>query len=63
MVNKNKLLCLYLVDEIHSNNDVLSGEEINKRYKYYLENKTELDRKYSKLTVRGLVDEKEKDSN
>ena len=63
IVSKNKLLCLYLVDEIHSNNDVLSGEEINKRYKYYLKNKTELDRKYNKLTVRGLVDEKEKDSN
>lgn len=54
IIKKNRVLALYLIDEIHRNNDSLSGTEIKKRYEYFLKYKKELVNKYKKLKVEDL---------
>ena len=55
IVKSNKILCLYLIDEIHKNNDILAGEQVKEKYKYFLTHKKELVKKYRKLKVGDLA--------
>lgn len=54
IVKKNKILGLYLVDEIHQNNDVLSAEVLKEKRQYFLQHKKEFIKKYKKLHVLDL---------
>lgn len=53
IVKKNKVLGLYLIDEVHKNNDVLSETEIVKRIELFNKDKS-LYKKYKKLSVEDL---------
>ena len=55
IVRKNKILGLYLIDEIHKHNDVLSNSELIKRIKLFEEDKT-LQNKYKKLKFKDLLE-------
>jgi len=54
IVKKNKAFGLYLIDEIHQNNDVLSAEALKEKRQYFLQHKKELTKKYKKLHVLDL---------
>ncbi len=54
IIKQNKTLCIYLIDSIHNNNDVMSGREVTDVYNYYLEHKKEIDAKYKNLSVTDL---------
>ena len=54
IIKKNKALCLYLIDEVHKNGDVMSSRELDDKYAYYLEHKKEITTKYKNLKVRAL---------
>ena len=54
IIKKNRTLCLYLIDEVHKNGDVMSSRELDDRYSKYLSNKEEVIRKYKNKKVKEL---------
>lgn len=61
-VKKNKILGLYLIDEIHKNDDVLSNSEIMKRVALFNSNPA-IREKYKKITFQDLNKEYKKENN
>ena len=55
IVKKHKVLGLYLIDEIHKNNDVLSNAELMKRIREFKQNK-ELRTKYAHMSYKDLIE-------
>lgn len=54
IIKQNKQLGLFLIDEIHKNDDVLSNAELLLRINAYKDSKT-LQNKYKKLNIKDLV--------
>ena len=54
IVKKYKTLGLFLIDEIHKNNDVMSAESLKVLGEFYKEHKKEVDKKYKHLSVYDL---------
>jgi cell division protease FtsH len=54
IIKRNKILALYLIKEIHINEDSLSGIEIKNRYDYFIQHKKEIKNQFKGLKVVDL---------
>jgi len=54
IIKHNKELCIYLVEQVHLNNDVMSANELTKCYNAFIQNKKEMIKKYKHLKVKDL---------
>lgn len=59
IIKKNKILGLYLIDEVHKNNDVLSNNELLKRIKHFEANKKAYNNMYKHKKIKDLEDKKD----